>query len=558
MLDVALAPARRPGRADAYSGKIAVTGRPSAGTWEEFQGDPMLTMSSALDRCRRLYGDRRAIVDSEGTWTWTEHLARIARVASVLKAHGVKPGERFGILSRNMFRHCELLHAGYWMGAVPVPVNIRLAAPEIAFILQDADVKALAVDEPFLPLLAHEQIASFAKNAFAVAPKPLGGALPDYESLLKSAEPAPLVESKEDDDAILLYTGGTTGRSKGVRLTHRNVVSNGMQCAMEMGFRGTDTYLHIAPMFHSADLLGTGFTLLGGSHAYLPQFSPKNVLTAIQDLRVTATMLAPTMIIMTLQELKPSDFDLKSFRWFLYGSAPMAPEWIAKSIEAFPGVEVCQGYGLTETSPILTYLDFDEHKKALAARDYSRLKAAGRPIAGVDMRILDDKGREVPLGQAGEVVVRAPNVTKGYLNLPDATKAAIRDGWFHTGDVGRMDEEGFMYLLDRKKDMIITGGENVYTVEVEQALYQHPAVAECAVVGLPDEKYGESLFAAIVMQPGKTLTKEQIIEHCRQRIGGYKVPRQMVFLPALPKSAMGKILKTEIRKEYSDPSKRSG
>jgi long-chain acyl-CoA synthetase len=526
--------------------------------WEEYRGDPMLTMSQALDRCRRLYGGRRAIVDPEGTWTWSEHLARVARAASVLKARGVKPGDRFGVLSRNIFRHCELLHAGYWMGAVPVPVNIRLAAPEIAFILKDAAVKTLAIDEPFLPLAENEHIAPFAKNAFALSAKPLGGKLPDYETLLKGAEAAPMHESKEDDDAILLYTGGTTGRSKGVRLTHRNVVSNGMQCAMEMGFRGTDTYLHVAPMFHSADLLATGFTLLGGAHAYLPQFSPKNLMAAFQDLRVTSTMLAPTMIIMTLQELKPSDYGLSALRWLLYGSAPMAPEWIAKTIEAFPGVEICQAYGLTETSPILTYLDFEEHKRALATKDFEILKGAGRPITGVDMRILDDKGREVPVGAPGEVVVRAPNVTKGYLNLPDATAAAIRNGWFHTGDVGRMDEAGYMYLLDRKKDMIITGGENVYTVEVEQALYQHPAVAECAVVGVPDEKYGESLFAAIVPQPGKTLTKEQIIEHCRARIGGYKVPRQMVFLPQLPKSAMGKILKTEIRKEYSDPTKRAG
>jgi len=518
----------------------------------------MLTMSSALDRCRRLYGGRRAIVDAEGVFTWAEHLDRVARAAGILARCGVKPGQRFGILARNIFRHCELLHAGYWMGAVPVPVNIRLAAPEIAFILRDADVKALAVEEPFLALAAHEQIAPFARNAFAVSPKPLGGNLADYETLLKSTAPLERVESKEDDDAILLYTGGTTGRSKGVRLTHRNVVSNGMQCAMEMGFRGTDTYLHIAPMFHSADLLGTGYTLLGASHAYLPQFSPRNVLGAFQDLRATSTMMAPTMIILTLQELKPADFDLGSFRWMLYGSAPMAPEWIAKTIEAFPNVEVCQGYGLTETAPILTYLDFEEHKKALAAKDFSILKAAGRPIAGVDMRILDERGREAPLGEAGEVVVRAPNVTKGYLNLPDVTAAAIRDGWFHTGDVGRMDAEGYMYLLDRKKDMIITGGENVYTVEVEQAIYQHPAVAECAVVGVPDEKYGESLFAAIVPQPGKTLTKEQIIEHCRARIGGYKVPRQMVFLPALPKSAMGKILKTELRSLFGDPSKRAG
>jgi long-chain acyl-CoA synthetase len=517
----------------------------------------MLTMSSALDRCRRLYGRRRALVDAEGSWSWEQHLDRVAHAAGMLRQLGVGTGDRYAILARNLVRHCELIHAGYWMGAVPVPVNIRLAPPEIALILKDAEVKALALDEPFLPLLQSEHVAPFAGKAFAVGPKPLGAGLPDYEALLAAARPAALVESRRRDDAILLYTGGTTGRSKGVQLSHGNVVTNGMQCAMEMGFRGDDIYLHVAPMFHSADLLGTGFTLLGGAHAYLPQFTPANMLTAIQDLRVTATMMAPTMIIMTLQQLKPSDYDLRSFRWVLYGSAPMAPEWIKRVIEAFPGVEVCQSYGLTETSPILSYLDFAEHKKALDADDHVRLKSVGRPVAGVDLRIRDAEGNELPLGEAGEVAVRAPNVAKGYLNLPDASAAAIRNGWFHTGDVGRMDAEGFVYLLDRKKDMIITGGENVYTVEVELALYQHAAVAECAVVGVPDEKYGEALFAAIVLQPGATLTRDQVIEHCRARIGGYKVPRQMVFLRQLPKSAMGKILKTELRQTYSDPAKRA-
>ena len=519
----------------------------------------MLTMSSALDRCLRLYGARTAIVDPEGRWTWRQHLDRVRRAAAVLAARGVRPGDRFGVLSRNTFRHAELLHAGYWMGAVPVPVNIRLAAPEIGFILKDAAVKTLAVDEPFLPLVGHEAIKPFAAGAFAVAPEAAArtAGLPAYEALIAAAAPHALHDAAEDADAILLYTGGTTGRSKGVRLTHRNVVSNGLQCAAEMGYRGDDIYLHIAPMFHSADLLGTGFTLLGGGHAFLPQFSPRAMLTAIQDLKVTTSMMAPTMIIMTLQELRPADFDLRSFRWFLYGSAPMAPEWIKRSIEAFPGVAICQGYGLTETSPILTYLDFEQHKAALASGRLDRLKSAGRPVAGVDMRILGDDGREVPTGEAGEVVVRAPNVTAGYLNLPDATKAALRNGWFHTGDVGRVDEEGFMYLLDRKKDMIITGGENVYSSEVEQALYQHPDVSECAVIGVPDEKYGEALFAAIVPAPGKTLDKDALIEHCRARIGGYKIPRQMAFLPALPKSAMGKILKTELRRLYSDPAKRA-
>jgi len=510
----------------------------------------MLTMSSALDRCRRFHGRKRAIVDYSGARSWAEHLERVARAAALLQELGVKRGERFGILSRNGVRHCELLHAGYWAGIVPVPVNVRLAPPEIAFILRDADVKALAVEEPFLPLAESELLKPFTRNAFALAPAPLGGPLPDYDSLLSACTPTDPVESAEDDDAIVLYTGGTTGRSKGVRLTHRNVVANGMQCGAEMGFRGDDVYLHVAPMFHSADLLGTGFTLLGGAHAYLTQFTPTNLLRAIQDLNVSWLMLAPTMIMMVLRELTPADFDLRHLRALLYGSAPMAAEWVRKTIEAFPGVAIAQGYGLTETSPILTYLDFAEHMRAIDSGDYARLTAAGRPIMGVEMRICDADGEERPLGQPGEVVVRAPNVTRGYLNLPEETAAAIRADWFHTGDIGRMDEEGFLYLLDRKKDMVVTGGENVYSSEVEHALYQHADVSECAVIGVPHDRWGEALLAVIVPAPGKSPTAEALIVHCRSRIGGYKIPREFVFVQELPKSAMGKILKTELRRRF--------
>ena len=512
----------------------------------------MLTMSSALDRCARLYASRAAIIDAEATFTWVQHLDRVARAAGVLQAMGLRPGDRFGTLSRNTFRHAELLHAGYWSGLVPVPVNIRLAPPEIGYILQDAEVKALAVDEPFLGLLDHPAIRPCAAGALAIAPPAPGRRVPVYENLLDQAQPAPLHHSSEQDDAILLYTGGTTGRSKGVRLTHLNVVANGMQVGLAWYCREEEVYLHVAPMFHSADLLGTAFTLLGGGHAYLPQFSPAHLLKAMQDLRVTRTMLAPTMIIMTLQQEAPARYDLARMRSILYGSAPMALEWIRRTLEAFPAVDLVQAYGLTETSPILTILGADEHRQAAASGDMRRLKAAGRPLPGIDLRILDDMDREVACGEPGEVCVRGPNVTRGYLNQPEVSAAAFRGGWFHTGDVGCTDADGYMYLLDRKKDMIITGGENVYSSEVEQVIYQHPDVSECAVVGVPDEVYGEALYAVIVPAPGRTITQEALIEHCRGRIAGYKIPRQVAVVAELPKSAMGKILKSELRRLHGD------
>ena len=510
----------------------------------------MLTMRSALERAHRLYGANTAIVDREGRFTWAEHMDRVMRLAAVLQAEGIGKGDRFGIVCRNTWRHCELLHAGYWNGSIPVPVNYRLAPPEIRYILDDAGIKQLFIEDAFLAFLEQDEFAPWRDSAICVPGDGAETVLRRSDDLLETEIPWPGHDSAEDDDAILLYTGGTTGRSKGVRLSHRNVYSNGMQCVVPMQTKASDVYFHVAPMFHSADLLGTGYTLVGGAHAYLPVFSPANLLQGVQDYGVTAAMLAPTMIILTLQDPDFDSYDLSSFDRILYGSSPMAVEWIRRTMEAFPHVNVMQGYGLTETSPILTTLDEDVHVAAMESGEYDILKAAGRPLIAVDMRIVDDHGKEVALGEEGEVVVRGPNVTSGYLNRADENANAFRDGWFHTGDLGRMDENGFMFLLDRKKDMIVTGGENVYSSEVEAALYQHANVHECAVVGVPDDKYGEALFAVIVPRPGTRLSEDEIIEHCRGRIGGYKIPRRMAFVEALPKSAMGKILKTELRKIY--------
>ena len=537
----------------------------------------MLSLAGALDRCGRLYGERPAIIDRERIFSWTEHLDRVARAAGLLASLGVGCGERFGIVSRNTFRHCELLHAGYWSGRIPVPVNIRLAAAEITQILLDAEVRALLVEPLFLPLLDHPDLAALrlrcvvidgpdgkvaagqaATGQTGTVPVATGsadmqndaGSILRYEALLAQSASLPLHESAEDDDAILLYTGGTTGRGKGVRLTHHNAIANGMQVGLACGLREREVFLHVAPMFHSADLLGTGVTLQGGAHAFLAQFSPDALLAALQDHGVSFTMLAPTMIILTLQSGDPSQYRLDALRTLLYGSAPMAPEWIRRTIDAFPGTAVVQGYGLTETSPILTVLGDGEHREAMATGDVRLLRGAGRALVGIDLRIMDEADQELPAGEAGEVCVRGPNVTVGYLNQPEANAQAFREGWFHTGDVGRLDASGYLFLLDRKKDMIITGGENVYSTEVEGALYQHPGVSECAVVGVPDPTYGEALFAAIVPARGHTLNAEAMIEHCRGLIGGYKIPRRIAFLDQLPKSAMGKILKTELRRQF--------
>jgi long-chain acyl-CoA synthetase len=511
----------------------------------------MITMTSALLRTNKLFGDRPAIIDAEMNFTWSEHIVRVQKLASALADLGIEKGDRFGIIGANSFRYTELIHAGYWAGAIPVPINHRLAPPEILHILKDAEIKLLALSEDYLSLTDDDLLAPWADKRLAISANSPLDTVPALDDLLNAADPVKAHDPAEDDLAILLYTGGTTGRSKGVQLTHGNVCSNGYQVAIAMEVVKEDIYLHVAPMFHAADLLGTAYTLLGCAHSYLPVFSPTGALKAIEDYKVTQAMMAPTMVIMILEEPTFDDYDITSYRNLFYGSSPMAAEWVEKSIQRFTNANVQQGYGLTETSPILTTLDADDHSNAIKSGDTSILRAAGRPLLGIDLKILDDAGNEVPAGEAGEVCVRGPNVTPGYLNRPDENEKAFKNGWFHTGDVGRVDENGVMFLMDRKKDMIVSGGENIYTSEVEAALYKHPDVFECAVIGVPDDKFGESLFAVIVTAPGKTLNDEIIIDHCRELIAGYKIPRKMDFVDALPKSAMSKILKNELRDIYN-------
>ena len=511
----------------------------------------MQTMANLLTRAARFYGNRTAIIDGDWSNTWSEYVERIARAAGVLTSRGIRPGDRFGIISHNSFRQSELVNAGYWLGAVPVPVNYRLAPPEIRFILDDAACRLLVVEDRFLHLLESEALADFKSMALLVTAQASNADIPEYESCMREAVPAAKHAVSPDDDAILLYTGGTTGRSKGVRLSHANIIANAMQIGLAISAREDDRFLHILPMFHSADLFGTIFTIVGGVHVYVSEFSSKNLLQSVHEHRITVLSLGPTVIIITLQDPELEQYDCSSLRLMFYGSAPMAVEWIKRAMEKFPNAGLQQGYGLTETSPILTTLTPEEHRRAIDSNNHDLLRSVGKPLVHVDLRIFDEDDQELPAGETGEVVVRGPNVSKGYLGLEELNDTTFRHGWFHTGDMGQLDADYNLYLKDRKKDVIITGSENVYSSEVEAALYKHPSIHEAAVVGVPDEKWGEAVFAVIVPAPGQTLTSDEVIAHCRKHIGGYKIPRRMVFVDELPKSAMGKVLKTELRRKYS-------
>jgi long-chain acyl-CoA synthetase len=501
-------------------------------------------------------GPRPALLDTTRAVTWTEFGDRVARAAGALRALGIEPGTRFAILARNGFRYEELEWAGFWLGAIPVPINFRLAPPEIAQILDDAWCVRVLVETPFAAAFDHPALARW-KERTTVLGETSGADGEPYETLLARATPIAPADPEPDTDAMLLYTGGTTGRSKGVRLSHTNVMASSIAFALGTGARRDQVYLHAAPMFHSASLLAIGWLLQGAPQCFLPAFSPAAFLEAIRRFRVGAVVTVPTMLIATVSDAGFAVADVSSLRVLIYGAAPMPVDWILRVADGFPAVDLYNCYGLTETGPDITVFDAREFRAAIdrAAATGERdpvLTSVGKPNVLNEVQVLDPNGRSLPAGAVGELAVRGPNVMLGYLNRPEETQAALRDGWLRTGDLASIDDDGYIHLLDRLKDLVITGGENVYSSEVEAVLFTHPAVAEAAIVGAPDARLGETVMAVIVLKPGARVREEDIAAHCRASLGGFKVPRKFAFVERLPKSALGKVLKGEIRKSLAE------
>ena len=500
----------------------------------------------------KLFPDKTALVDGSVRYTYAEASERVHRLASGLLSLGLKPGDNIAILANNSHRYWEAYFVASVAGMPLAPLNTRLAAPEYEFIVNDGEIKALFLGPEFVEVFKHFRGNAPGIKHVIMLNGELEGSI-QYEDLIAGSEPLAAVarDWAEDDMLDLCYTGGTTGLPKGVMLTQRNVVSNALHAAM-LGFTENDTWLHVAPMFHLADAWACyTVTLTGGTHVFTPAFAPQTTLEEIQHNRVTKTILVPTMINFLVNFPAVRDFDTSSLEMMLYGASPMPVDRLLAAVDVF-GPILLQAYGMTETAPLLTswrpeWLDFSEDESARA-----RLSSCGRQVPGVQVRVVDlQTGEDVKPGQAGEIVARGPNVMKGYWKRPDATEEALRDGWMHTGDVATVDDRNFIYIVDRAKDMIISGGENVYSTEVENAIFEHPGVLEAAVIGIPDERWGEAVAAIVVPREGHTLTEHDIIEHCRALIAGYKCPKKVVFqAEPLPKSGPGKVLKTELRKPF--------
>jgi len=511
----------------------------------------METIWGLFEEALRRHAERPAVAGADGRLGYDELErrvralgARLARGGAAEAERGVERGDRVAVLDLNSSAFLAATFAVAGLGAVLLPLNHRLAARELDEILADSGARVLLASRRFAGL-----VAELVRPPRVLWTEDGGGATEGFTPR----------EAAADDLAHLYYTSGTTGRSKGVMLTHRNVCAHARSAIEELGLSSADRWGHFAPMFHLADAWANlAVTAAGGTHVIEPRFDAARALATIAAERVTLTNLIPTMLAAMVahrqEDPDPAQGSLASLRMILSGGAPIAPALVRRVVEVF-GCEYVQTYGMTETSPYLTLSLLDERLRALPPQERLRLCArTGRPFAGVELEVVDEAGRPVPPDDrtVGEIRVRGETVSPGYWRRPEETAAAFRDGWLYTGDLAVLDEHGFVDIVDRRKDVILTGGETVYSTEVEKALLEHPAVLEAAVFGVPDPYWGEAVRAAVVLAPAAGASAEELIAFCKQRIARYKAPRAIDLRQALPRTGPGKIAKHRLRAEAAD------
>ena len=502
------------------------------------------------ERNAKLYPDRLALRDGETAFSFAQMDQRVNRLANAIRALGYDDGDRIAVLHENCFQYIELYFAAAKAGLPLVPLNYRLSQPELAYILQDSGARALFFGAKFRPLVEGLRRGAPQLTSSVCMDRNLDHAL-NYEDLLAGAPSRkPEVRVDESDIAVLCYTGGTTGMAKGVMITHRNIISSCYNNALERQLRPGSVFLNVPPLFHAADTNNMfTFSFIGGTNVLARSFDPDLILRQIQRYRITHLLLVPAMILRMLDHLNLGQYDLGSLQLICYGTAPMPVEPLRKAIAAFK-CGFSQTYGATETFVPITILQPEDHLPNGNPEQVRRLASAGRAMIGVEVKVVDATGAEPAPNQVGEIAVKGNNVMKGYWNKPALTAEVLRDGWYFTGDMGRMDELGYLFVVDRKKDMIISGGENIYPAEIENVLFQHPAVADAAVIGVPDEKWGEAVKALVVLKHGAAASEPELIGFCKSRLASFKKPRSVSFVSELPRSAAGKLLKRELRERY--------
>lgn len=503
-------------------------------------------VTQGLHRGLRLHPERVATIFGERRHTYRELASRVQRLAGSLQALGLKANDRVALLALSSDRYLECMLAVHWAGGVVCPLNNRWSPSEISFSLQDCEPSFLILDDPFLPLLKEITLLVPPKNIIHLGETVTPTGLSDYRKLIEDGPSIPDSLRHDDDLAFILYTGGTTGFPKGVMHSHSGMVSAAASmCASQC--KTGPIYLHSVPLFHMAGIqLLLTHHLQSGTHVFSSAFVPESILNLIEREKVTDTMLVPTMLQMLLDQQDRTNADLSSLTQMYYGAAPITSALLDRAIKNMPNTEFIQGYGMTETAICVTLGGYYHTQEGLR---HGKLRSTGQPTLMSEIKI-QDEGRELPLGQVGEVLVRCASTMLGYWKNPQATAEVLQDGWVHTGDIGYIDHDGFVFIVDRKKDMIISGGENIYSSEVESCLSRHPSVASCVVIGIPHQLWGESVHAIVVLHEGMDTSSEAILQHCLESLTGYKCPRSIEFRTALPLSSTGKILKTELREPY--------
>lgn len=507
----------------------------------------MTTLSEALFRNARRAPAREALISGHDRYRYAELDAQVNRAAQVLKESGLVKRDRLALMSTNTVGFVVTFYAAMRLGLIVVPVNPRMAAPEVTYLLDDSGACAFVFAPELVEVAEPARLAAAAPPNLFLATEPIHGHDDLASRCARASSADPGVVVSEQDDAEILYTSGTTGRPKGVLLDQHRLVWDGVNINMAVGIRDGERLLHVAPLYHSAELnlFLNGGMLVGATHVLQPMFEPGAVLRTMEDERISAFFGVPTMYQFLLDHPDFPNRDLSAWRIGMFGAAPMPPATIERLARAVPSVDLYNLCGPTEAGPGGIFLG--------PAQLLARPGANGWAFINTEARVVDEDDNDVPAGSTGEIILRGETIMKGYWNNPDATAETLRNGWLHTGDLARIDTDGCITLVDRMKDMIITGGMNVYSVEVENALAAHPDVADCAVVGLPHPTYGESIVAVVTPREGATPTLEQLREHTRTLIADYKAPHKLV-LGAVPRNPSGKIIKHELR----DQLKQSG
>jgi len=509
------------------------------------QGTQMLqqAVASQPQGVATIFGQRRR--------TWKEVGDRVPRLAAGLRSLGIADGRFVAALAMNSDRYVELFFAVPWAGGAFAPLNVRWSVAENAYALTDSQASVLLVDEAFVEQArALQQQLPWVKTLVYMGEGAAPEGMLSYETLVAGHAPMADANRRGEDLWVIFYTGGTTAHPKGVMMSHRGLFVATITYLAMLPTIEDLSFVYVAGFFHFAGASALLYiTMAGGTHVPLPKFDPVLVMQAISEHRVSNAVLVPTMINMLLNHPDFERYDLSSLQTCVYGGSPMPETLMMAAMKKLPGWHFYQVFGMTETGGFATMLRWRDH--LTSGPKARRLRSAGQAAPGVTVQVRLPDGTVAPPDTLGEIVVRADTLMSGYLNNPEASAAVLKDGWMHTGDAGTIDEDGFLYVADRIKDMVVSGGENVYSIEVERVLFTHPAVREAAVIGIPSAQWGESVHAVVVLKDGAAATAEELIAHCRQHIGGYKCPRSVEFrTEALPVTPVGKVRKNVLRDPY--------